>query len=421
MISAAEVEKLRGLWCPAASVLSVYLPVPLDPAALRGLPALAADLIDEVVTASGQADADPLNSGDRDAVLRVVEAGGRDWLGHTAAIFACGQLGLLEAAALPCQVPGRAVLAVRPHILPLLAALQRYPSYLIAVVDRRRSWLFSVTGDQVETITQQEDPVVPSRGFGGWYGLEAHRIQQRIIQFAGHHYRNVAVAVERQALDDSHPLVVGGHKDGIAQLLHLLSPRAMAAFAGSFGADPATLTPARARELAGPVIGRWTAQREQRVAAQVLDAVPAGQAVTGLPACLAAVNASAADLLLIPDDGLIPGFTCDRCGALTTSGSDCPDWGAAARPVPDLLDEMAARVLDDAGQVVAVRAPLGVAARLRYPMTRGPITLRTPAQDQRRGHPADNDHAELNGIGEGPLRWRASSYEVTERCRKFAT
>src|SRR5258708_594371 len=27
-----------------------------------------------------------------------------------------------------------------------------------------------------------------------------------------------------------------------------------------------------------------------------------------------------------------------------------------------------------------------------------PITLRTPTQDKRPGHPADNDHAELNGI-----------------------
>jgi hypothetical protein len=89
----------------------------------------------------------------------------------------------------------------------------------------------------VETIAHQEDLVVPSRGFSGWYGLEAHRIQPRIIQLAGHHYRDVAAVVERQALANSRPLVVGGHRDGIAQLLHLLPPRAMEAFAGSFNAD----------------------------------------------------------------------------------------------------------------------------------------------------------------------------------------
>lgn len=84
-----------------------------------------------------------------------------------------------------------------------------------------------------------------------------------------------------------------------------------------------------------------------------------------------AARDQAADLLLIPDGGLVPGFACERCGALTLAGSDCPDWGTAARPVPDLLEEMAAQVLDDGGQVIAVRAPLTVAARLRYPIATG--------------------------------------------------
>lgn len=358
MITAADAEKLRSIQSQTASVLSVYLPVPLDPGALRSLPATADDLIDAGVAASREAGARASLSGaDRDAVQDALEARGRAWLGHTAAIFACEQLGLFEAAPLPCQVPGRAVLAARPHIRPLLAALQRCPGYLAVVVDRRHSWLFSVTGDRVETIARQDEP--------------AHRVQQRIIQLAGHHYRDVAAVLEHQALGDSRPLVVGGHEDGIRQLIQVLPARAAEALAGSFAADPHTLTAVRVRELAGPVVSRWAARREQQLAAQVLGAVPAGRATSGMAGCLAAVNAGAAGLLLVPDERLIPGFACDRCGALTTSGSDCPDWGTAARPVPDLLDEMAVRVLDDAGQAVAVRAPLGIAARLRYSITGG--------------------------------------------------
>jgi hypothetical protein len=91
-----------------------------------------------------------------------------------------------------------------------------------------------------------------------------------------------------------------------------------------------------------------------------------GRAVIGLDACLAAVNAGAAEMLLVPDEGLVPGFACGRCGALTVTGRDCPDWGTAARPVADLLEEMAAQVLDDGGEVIAVRALPAVAARLRY-------------------------------------------------------
>jgi hypothetical protein len=63
---------------------------------------------------------------------------------------------------------------------------------------------------------------------------------------------------------------------------------------------------------------------------------------------------------------------CGRCGAVSLTGDDCPDWGAAASPIPDLLEEMTARVLDDDGEVVAVHGPSGAAAaRLRFPVPQG--------------------------------------------------
>jgi hypothetical protein len=373
MITAADVEKLRGVRSRAANVLSVYLPVPLDPAALHSLPTLAGKLIDAAVTASGRlGTAGRLCGTDRDDVQRLVDARGREWLGHTAAIFACGQLGLLEAVLLPGQLPGRAVLEACPHIRPLLAVLQRSPDYLIAIVDRRHSWLLSVAGDQVETIARHEEPTARSLGFGGWSGPQAHRAQRRSAELGDRHYRNLAAMLEdRQVAGDSRPLVVAGDADCVMQFVHLLPQSVAGVVAGSLTADARTLTRAEARELADPVISRWIDQRVQQLAAEMLAIAPAGRAASGLTACLTAVSSGAADLLLIPDEGLVPGFACERCGALTMTGSDCPDWGTAARPVADLLEEMAAQVLDDGGQVIAVRAPLTVAARLRYPIATG--------------------------------------------------
>ena len=65
----------------------------------------------------------------------------------------------------------------------------------------------------------------------------------------------------------------------------------------------------------------------------------------GLPACLAAVNARAVEHVVVPDDGLVPGYLCGRCGLLGVAADDCPDWGTAAQPVPDLIDEMVHRTL----------------------------------------------------------------------------
>jgi hypothetical protein len=166
--------------------------------------------------------------------------------------------------------------------------------------------------------------------------------------------------------------VIGGHEESIGQFLAAAPAEMRERFAGSFAADPVAVTPARARELAAPVIAHWLEVAEQRLAAQLRAGPPAGRTVTGLEACLAAVNNSAVQLLVVPDHGLVPGFTCGRCGALSSTGGDCPDGASAVRAIPDLIEEMVAATIGDGGQVEAVRdPPAGIGARLRFPLASG--------------------------------------------------
>lgn len=367
MLSYADVEKLRSARAPEAAVLSLYLPVPLDPAGLAGLAAEAGDLM--TAAAAGGDPGARVSRADREAVLGSLAANGREWLGRTVGFFASQDAGLFEVLPLPCPVAGRAVLAARPHVRPLLAALQRCPDYRVAVADRERAWVLAVRGGQVETIVRQVDEGLRSPGFGGWYGLQTHAVQQRVIQLGRHHYRDTAAIVARTAGSDGQvPLVIGGHRDSIAGLIRALPAGVRDAVAGSFHADPHTLTEARVRELAGPIVGSWVAARERDLAEEVLGA-PGRLATVGLTACMTAVGEGAVARLLVADDEVIPGFACGRCGALSAVGGTCPACGAAVRPVPDLLEEMAQRTLDDKGQVTAIReAPFSVAAKLRFPL-----------------------------------------------------
>jgi hypothetical protein len=66
-------------------------------------------------------------------------------------------------------------------------------------------------------------------------------------------------------LSDNVPLVIGGHHDSIAGLPQALPPAVRKDFAGSFTADPHTLTPARIRELASLNPRRSIAQRPVRL------------------------------------------------------------------------------------------------------------------------------------------------------------
>src|SRR5215470_3506085 len=168
MITLAEAGKLGAVHAIHPGVLSLYLAVPLDQAELRGLPARADDLIaaaESAASGSGHAAEE-----DRSMVRRALRDSGRDWLGRTVALFACADAGLSEVLLLPCRLPDRAVLGIRPHIRPLLAALQRCPAYRVAVADRRHAWLFHIADDQIETVTAPVAPTVPAPAFGGWYG-----------------------------------------------------------------------------------------------------------------------------------------------------------------------------------------------------------------------------------------------------------
>jgi len=371
MISRAEVDKLLSARAGGPSVLSLYLWVPLDPVALRGLPARAGELFALAARGGpGRAGTVQVQAADRRAVQGLLTAHARDWLGHTVAIFVCGPLGLAEALPLPCRLQERAVLATRPHVRPLLLAIQRCPAYRAVVVDRRHAWLFQVSGEHIESTALPPAPGLRSHGFSGWYGLQAHRVNERIIQLTRHHYHDSVGFLDRAAsATGPEPLIVGGHESSIAQLLAVLPAGLRDQFAGSFVADPHTLTPAKVRDLADHVVEEWLDQRDQRLVTQILQQPPDGLTAEGLSACLAAASQHAIQLLLVPSGGLIPGYGCQHCGALSITGDGCPHGAAALLAVPDLIEELAVTTLSDGGQVETLHdPPAGICARLRYPL-----------------------------------------------------
>ena len=370
MISHAEVEKLLSIQAVDGAVLSAYVEVPLDRPAQRGLPARVSELL--ALSGGGTDSPGALRARDEDerTVRHLLEAHARDWLGHTVAIFVSSQLGLLQSFALPCRLPERVVLAARPHVRPLLVALQRCPAYHVAVVDRRHAWIFSVAAERVGVAAGPVAGGVRSPRFGGWYGLEAHRVHERIIQLERHHYRDTA-AILGQAMraGEPEPLVVGGHQEAIPHFLAMLPADLRDRLAGSFVIDPHTMTPARVRELSGAVIENWLNRREQRLATELRRQPPDGRTVTGLNSCLTAVGQHAVQLLVVPVGGLIPGFMCTRCGTLTSTPGECGHGPASAHQVPDLIEEMVIKALRDGAEVTALPDPPGdIAARLRFPL-----------------------------------------------------
>jgi len=371
MITRAAADALRAIRADGPAVLSVYLNIPLDLAAHRALPARGRELIRAAATGPLGAAGAEVRPADPDAIARVIGIRSQDWLGHTAAFFACADLGLLEVVPLPGYLPEIAVVATKPHVRPLLAAMQRHPDYRAALVDTRHAWVLSISDDRIETVADRTGDNERSTGFSGWWGLEGHRMQQRVMMLSRQHFRDTIAILERAASGGHRPLVLGGQEAEINQFMGIL-PRAVARdVAGTFHVDLRTATPGRVRELAAPVLAHWAERHEARLVADLLGQPPQVAVVTDLAGCLAAAREQAIAELVIPDGHLIPGYRCDACGALgaTASACDCPGPAGPPRGVPDLLEELADRTLDDGGEVTTVREPpFAAAARLRFPV-----------------------------------------------------
>ena len=371
MISVAGAERLRSRRAEGPSVLSVYLSVPVDVGDHRGLPTRARELIKSAASQEPRANGHQVSHADVESIIRSIDQNSQEWLGRTVAMFACAQIGLFEAVPLPRSGTEQAVIADRPHIRPLLAALQRHPAYRAALVDTKHAWILHISDDSIETVAERTGAGVRSPAFGGWYGLEAYRVQQRVMELSKQHFRDTISILAHQEDRAGWPLVLGGHDNEITQFLGLLPRTVRQSVAGSFTVDLQTATPGRVRELASPVISSWIEHNEARLVADTLDQPPDVAVCTDLNKCLAASRAGAIAQLIVPDDVLVPGFACSVCGALSSKAGecDCEDPGECCKPVTDLLDELANRTLDGGGQVISVRdAPFTAAVRLRFPV-----------------------------------------------------
>lgn len=371
MITAAGVQRLRSRRADEPAVLSVYLGVPVDVGDHRGLPTRARELIKSAASHEQRGQGSQVSNADVESIINAIDQNSAEWLGHTVAFFACSRIGLNETVQLPRSGTEQAVIADRPHIRPLLAALQRHPDYRAAVVDTKHAWVLHISDDRIETVAERTGTGVRSPGFGGWYGLEAYRVQQRIMTLSKQHYRDTISILEHQEDRSGWPLVLGGQDNEITQFLGLLPRTVRQSVAGSFTVDLQTATPGRVRELARPVLANWIAHKEAKLVADTLDQPPNVAVCTDLDKCLAASRARAIAQLIVPDDVLVPGFACSACGALSSRADDCEceDPGECCEPVTDVLDELANRTLDGGGQVISVRTPPFTAAvRLRFPL-----------------------------------------------------
>ncbi|MGZ4589204.1 MAG: baeRF10 domain-containing protein [Actinomycetes bacterium] len=377
MISAETVERLHHVQVDGLPVVSAYVGVSPEDTTGRQTQSRVSSLMHDVRALLDD------QSLDREARLSLrgdieqiegMAAEGR-WQPKAVALFSCSGRGLFEQVNLPRSVRDRIVVDSAPWTRPMMALLDEYHRSIVVVVDRAQARYWELFQDELQELEKVRDPVLRKPNYAGWYGLQEHTVSDKAGELEKKHFRGVAEHLARLTRSGAYELVVvGGHPDETGRLIEYLPKALRSRVAGQFVIDPNTLSPRDVREKADEIVTAYERDEERRLVDDVLGRVAAGRLGAAGPAdCLRAGSLEAVQQLLVHDETVLPGVVCDTCGWLGLQEDICPVSGDATRKVSDVIDELAASVIDHGGTVehVVADTPLRehtLAAALRFPL-----------------------------------------------------
>jgi peptide chain release factor subunit 1 len=345
MISRADVERLRVRDpIPGSPVLSVYLDV--DQARAANLNRrFAAGLKARLRTVAQQ-----LAESEREAFradAARVQAFVADYEPHakTLVIFADDSAGLFWSGELRAALPTDVRWDARPHLRPLLEALDQHPRYGVALVDKERARIFTVFLREIEEAREAlaAAEVRHKKSSGTDHLRSQMHFQRQDDMHVRWHVQQVGELLEEVAREQGFDrLVLAGPVEATSELARAL-PRPLAERVVGTVRIPFAAAADQVLRDTLELTQRVERDAEQARIAQLME-----RGTIGLDATLSALQEGRVWIVLHADGFESRGTECPRCGALFPSDSttSCRYCGERLRPLEDLVG----RALERAGE-----------------------------------------------------------------------
>jgi peptide chain release factor subunit 1 len=372
MITAETVNRIVRFQADGLPVVSLYCRI--DPGASpREVHTRVDSLLDQIRSLAKDHDLDHRSRlSVRTDIERIKEAlGSERWPPGTVAIFSCSGRDLYEEIPMPRRMREQVMVDATPLARPMLAVVGEYCRACVLVVDRTSAPVWEMYQDEMREVSTVTDPL---RRAGNTGSRTEDRVQNRVDEQSKRHFRRVAGVIDQLLHTDGYDvLVVGGHEYELPEFLRFLTHELRGRVAGTFCADPAATPVAEIRSSAEGIVRRYQRGQDERLVNEVLElAAASGAAALGPQDCLWAGSMAAIDTLLMRDGTTVPGVVCDESRWLAASGDLCPVCSGPTRHTPDVLDELAAAVIETGGSARQIAADLMpaeylAAAKLRFP------------------------------------------------------
>lgn len=356
-----DISALANFDAEGAPVLSVYLDVPPGRRTKDGLRAAFLDLIRSLP--------------DEDARRESVHAAPLidDARGRSLAIFSCAARSFLQVFHLPVSIDNHVAFERKADVGPLIALLDDYDRYVVALVDKARARLFTIhLGAVEEQQLMYED--IPQKHDQG--GMSQNRLQRQHEEHVHWHLKDVVERLERLARERRiDRLVLAGPVEPISELRAML-PRALA----DRLVDVANLEFIAGDDdvLAKTLEIEQRAEREveARAVDQLTEAVAHDRGTRGVADTLRALSMSSVMTLVVADGAGVPGVECFACRLLEPMARDtCVACGGPMEPTGNVVHRAMAHAIGQNASVEVVHGDAaqrlqefeGVGAILRFP------------------------------------------------------
>jgi len=302
-----------------------------------------------------------------------------DWSGRGVVVFSCAEADFWRTYSLAVPVASGVTIARRPYLSPLVALMDAYGQYAVALVDRQGVELFLFQlGELVDEQTfegREVRKLKKGRGSSGGPGRRggAPVSGRREEEMALRNLREAVQATQRfYRRHKPQRLILAGAEPTVAQFRDLLPKRLQEDAAGPLGIDPGATGP-EVRERSLEFLQEVERKREEALVETVFTAAAKGrEGVIGLDETLSLAHEGRIRTLVVDRDFHAPGYRCTQCGYLTTQKLEtCPFCGGSFVEIPDAAEAAVTKVIEEGGDIEVIDdspqlEKAGIGALLRY-------------------------------------------------------
>jgi peptide subunit release factor 1 (eRF1) len=344
----AEVHPEQG------RVLSVFLN--LDPTEFATAPARSSAITSVMTDAAHKIESTEGLSHDERMALRADVERVREVLAASdvasngtrgVAVYACGELGLLEVLRLRRPVDSKVVLERTAFIEPLVMH-GTDEQWMVVLSNRRAARIFVGPGDGLEETDRIVDDVHSQHDQGGWSQLNYQRSVEKEVHDHLVHAAEIAFEVyKRRGVDR---VLIGAPEELLGEFKSKLHPYLRERIAGKLAIDAENASLDEVRAVAARAIEAHARKSEREALDRLVEAVGrGGRGAAGIAQVLDALNQARVETLLIAESFRAGGRRDSEAGLLLPADAD------QGEPVDDIVEPAIEKALEQSASPVVVR------------------------------------------------------------------